>query len=241
MSDETNLGVEKCIPFKLFGLQRTCTNLVRYALIRNFHVASLERGMEWKHGFIKKVDTLKRNDEPVRVVVCVRNPYAWLSSCYRYFCRCKETDGTVCRRFHRGQTFVAFVVSPHYRWRTPIDRWNELNAHWLQWVNAHPQQGIVVRSEDLMGRNAQAGQLRRIGDHFRLRQRGDELLTYDRRVTETFSLVKEKMAFDYYLQEQYWKDYSAELAEFVNGRLDWALMARLGYQAPATHDAVSAT
>ena len=50
----------QAIPFKVFGLQRTGTNLMVALLTRNFVVRSLEIGAEWKHGpLIKRVRSVQ--------------------------------------------------------------------------------------------------------------------------------------------------------------------------------------
>ena len=46
--------MDSTIPLKMFGLQRTCTNVVLKGLVRNFHIDSQEIGREWKHGPIGK-------------------------------------------------------------------------------------------------------------------------------------------------------------------------------------------
>ncbi len=65
------------IPFKVFGPQRTGTNLMVALLTRNFFVHSLEIGAEPKHGPVEKVER-QWNGTPARFVLCVKNPYAWL-------------------------------------------------------------------------------------------------------------------------------------------------------------------
>ncbi len=75
-------------PLRVFGLQRTCTNLVRRGLMENFEVHPLTDGADWKHGPIGRTGWKEWNGQLPRIVVCVRNPYAWLASCYGYFKRC---------------------------------------------------------------------------------------------------------------------------------------------------------
>lgn len=70
--------------FKLFGLQRSCTNIVRHLLVQNFHVRSVEEGWEWKHGPVKDIVSAKPK---VFLAHCVRDPYAWLVSSYRWYAR----------------------------------------------------------------------------------------------------------------------------------------------------------
>lgn len=218
------------IPFKLFGLQGTCTNVVRFTLMQNFHVRSVEIGTEWKHGPIAKTAHRTWNGQHARIVCCVRNPYAWMRSCYRYFSRHKGADVTVCRRFDKAKPFGEFVVGPHYDWPSPAVRWNVMNARWLDYVDAHPDRSIVVHSEDLMGIKEQVGELRRIGAHFGLTQKEDRIRALRRRITNLNRRINVMMDFDYYQREAYLQDYDRSLLEFVNSHLDWNLMNRFGYQ-----------
>ncbi len=76
------------IPFKVFGLRRTGTNLMVALLTRNFFVHSLEIGAEWNHG-------------PV-------------DSCFRYFQGSLDADPTVTPQFvtNPSMSFDEFVVTP---------------------------------------------------------------------------------------------------------------------------------
>src|SRR5205085_704151 len=120
------------IPFKLFGLQRTGTNLMQLLLGRNFNTISCESGTEWKHG--KVADPARTlHGELLRFILCVKNPYAWLDSCYRYFQRSWRADRTVAPQFKSNPTmsFPDFVRSATYNFQSPVHRWNEMNRHWL--------------------------------------------------------------------------------------------------------------
>jgi hypothetical protein len=137
------------IPFKVIGLQRTGTNLMVALLARNFHVHSLEIGAEWKHGPVEQPDR-RWNHTPARFVLCVKDPYAWLASCFRYFRVAIGTDSTVAPQFVRNSSmpFEEFVLTPSYEFASPVHRWNHLYKLWLATL---PMDGtIVVRQEDQM-------------------------------------------------------------------------------------------
>src|SRR5258708_8117767 len=137
-------------PFKVFGLQRTGTNLIRALLTRNFHVGYLEESATgWKHGPSRIKDTTW-NGTPIRFIVCVKNPYAWASSCYRFFRRVYDGDVTMAPQFQRdpSMSFDEFVMTPSYTFETPIHRWNEMNRLWLSTLPT--ERTLVVRQEDLV-------------------------------------------------------------------------------------------
>ena len=224
-----------CMPFKVFGLQRTCTNLVQRAVLDNFQAELLGQHREWKHGPIGRVASAERQGQLARVMVCVRSPYAWLVSCYKYFHRVAALDPAVCPHFRRG-TFAEFVRSRHYEWPSPVERWNEMNAHWGGFVRESLQRAAVVRAEDLQGAEDQIRQLARLEASLLLPRRIDEttgearpLAAVTRRVNIEYQLTKAEMDFDYYREERFFAEYDSDLLHFVNLRLDWSLMQEFEY------------
>ena len=64
---------ETLIPFKLFGLQRSGTNLMQLLMLSNFQVRSMERSLEWKHGRVR--DAHRRVDGiPLRLDSLCQKP-----------------------------------------------------------------------------------------------------------------------------------------------------------------------
>jgi hypothetical protein len=207
---------------KMFGLQRTGTNVVLKGLKANFYIRSVEHGREWKHGPVKK-----SGEEVQCLVFCFREPFAWLASMYRFSF---TGAGGGCPHFRRSWSFSKFLRSPHYQWDTPLDRWNEMNRHYLDWIAAHPDRGIAVRCEDMLSPEQAAQQYLRIGQHFGLARLSSVVHTFRRRITPTQRIAKRPMNFDYYRERRYLAMYSAqELAE-VRARVDPEVVARLGYQ-----------
>jgi hypothetical protein len=222
--------------FKMFGLQRTCTNVVRRALLDNFESESLEEGAEWRHGPIGEIAWRERRGQLARVVVCVRNPYAWLVSCFAYFCRYFGREDTICPSFSPGMSFADFVHGGHYRWPSPVDRWNEMNQHWESFVAAHPLRAAVVRAEDLLGIEDQIRQWTRLEVSLGLVRKVDPadgaprpLIGVRRRVNYLGQATGKEMDFDYFRRERYLAKFDGELLRTVNDRLDWRLMELFGY------------
>lgn len=206
---------------KMFGLQRTCTNVVLKGLKANFVVASRERGREWKHGRIAR----SGEDVPV-VVCCFREPLAWLVSMYRWS-HSGDRDG--CPHFRTGRSFADFLANRHYDWPTPLDRWNALNRHYLEWLHAHPQRGLAVRSEDMMSPDDARRQYLRISAHFSLRRRSEHVHVFKRRVNNSQVLQRRPMDFDYYTQRQYLAEYPDDARFAVVRGVDPWVLERLGY------------
>ena len=162
----------KRVPYKIFGLQRTGTNLMAALLERNFRVLSLEPRTEWKHGPVGKVQRTWQG-QAVRYVVCVRNPYAWLVACYRYFQKVKGLDRSIAPQFERNasMSFDEFVMTPSYGFDSPVARWNQMNLHWLS--ELPPKYTAVVRQEDQL--TGQVAVLKRIERRFGFSRKSDGL------------------------------------------------------------------
>jgi hypothetical protein len=206
---------------KMFGLQRTGTNVVLKGLKANFYIQSVEHGREWKHGPVKK-----SGEEVQCLVFCFREPLAWLASMYRFSF---SGAGHGCPHFRRSWSFSQFLVKRHYQWDTPLDRWNEMNRHYLDWIAAHPERGIAVRCEDMLSPEQAAEQYLRIGQHFGLVHRDKVVHTFRRRITPTQRIARRPMNFDYYRERRYLAMYEPQELADVRARVDPEVVARLGY------------
>jgi hypothetical protein len=217
---------QKSIPFKVFGLQRTGTNLIQALMGENFNVrylTELETG--WKHG-PPTPSCFVEQSEPTRFVLCVKNPYAWLTSCYRYFQRSYRRDQTMPRRFQLDpqMSFEEFVLSPSYDFPSPVHRWNLMYRCWLMTLPA--QFTAVVRQEDQL--LDQARTLSLIEQQLRLKRRHDTLRVTDRQI-DVNTAVRGPMDPDPYLLRSYMGDFSLSLLRQVNRLLDRNLMDLFGY------------
>ena len=131
---------------KIFGLQRTGTNLASRLLTTNFHVHVLsEREPDftgWKHGRMERGEWSDLAD----YVLCVKHPIAWLCSCYDYFQRDFGKDTTICPHFRRDMSLKDFCHSRHYEFKNPVERWNLEYASWLRELPAARR--LIFRVED---------------------------------------------------------------------------------------------
>jgi hypothetical protein len=212
------------LPFKIFGLQRTGTNLMAALLTRNFHAESLEKWTRWKHGTAEK-PLVRWNGTCVRYIICVKNPYAWLASCFRYFCKARGRDPTLPSQFerHPSMSFDEFITSPSYEFTNPIERWNRMNEHWLGSLPSRHR--AVVRHEDILV------------DQIPILKQIDRTLNFSRRtiglrrIHRRVDVVPGDLPVErrYYLQREYMLEYSPSTLERINSQLNRALMARFSY------------
>jgi len=208
--------------FKLFGLQRTGTNVMQRGLVANFKVRSGERGREWKHGRIKR-----SAEDGLRIVICTRNPLAWLDAMFRFSLRANDRSG--CKHFRKRWSFKEFCMNRHYHWPNPVLRWNVMNGQYCDWIAAHPTQGILVRSEELMGVKEQEAVFARVGAFFGWERKDEEMHTFRRRVPHAGPRLGKPMDWNYYRDEQYAAKYDEELLEFVGSWIDRDVARRLSY------------
>lgn len=222
------------IPFKLFGLQRSGTNLARWLMLHNFHVVSLEMGNEWKHGVIS-VDHQNwiYNGEHVRLIICVKNPYSWLVSCYNYFVTNYTADPTVDRNFDRAWSFEEFVQSPSYHFRNPIERWNRMIRHWIEFPVCG-QFTEVILHELMLDVQNQRDVLTRIEQNQRLFRRHKAVRGASQRVDIGMRL-REPFESDIYLNTRYLIYYTEHLLDFVNRFVDTGLFEHFGYKKISFH------
>jgi hypothetical protein len=226
------------IPFKIFGLQRSGTNLAQLLMLQNFEVASLEKQNEWKHGPIseKHRDWVK-DGQPVRLIICVKNPYAWLVSCYNYFRLNKHFDRTIDRCFQKTWTFGQFVHKPSYNFQNPIDRWNKMIRHWLDFP-VHKKYSEIILHESMLDPQGQQANLLRIEVNQGLVRKGTVIADMARKVDCDMRL-RGDFNFEVYQQKQYMVHYPDKLLSFVNEAVDMDLFRRFGYKVPSHAVAMS--
>ena len=228
------------IPFKVFGLQRTCTNLMVHLLKLNFLVQPTEAGGHWKHGPARGFPW-EFEGHAVRLVICVKDPLAWLDSFYRWCRRNARADGEFsdpglhASKFDKTYDFAQFLHSPCYDQPTPMDRWNQLNRHWLE-LSGDDRLVQVVRAEDVYAPAGQRRTLRRIEREFGLSRRCRLLHVEPRRVAVSQRVTDKPMNPEYFQQHVYLQSYTADLLDFLSRRVDHDLMARLNYRLPSRRE-----
>jgi hypothetical protein len=212
-------------PFKVFGLQRTGTNLMVALMQQNFHVYSLEHDGEWKHGPVREA-ARQWNGRPVHFVLCVKNPYAWAVSCFRYFRRAHLTDSTVAPQFRAdpSMSFEQFLAGPHYSFPNPIARWNQMNQLWL--ATLPKDRSVLVRQEDQLLNQLRS--LEAIERWWKLARRLPELQPAAERISFR-ARPAGPLDRDYYLNGMYLTEYSQDLLQRMNSLLDMPLMGQLKY------------
>lgn len=217
--------------FKVFGLQRSGTNAVHKLLCDNFKVVSLDHSYGWKHG---SAEAFINAEQGAVLVHCVRDPLAWLESCFRFFKRTVGIAGTD-KRFRRAWCFHEFLRRPHYEFANPIDRWNRMNRHWM---TAYAGPVLTVRDELIYGSDSQTQFIAWVKQQLGW-QRHEKLSLCDLRVTPAGTLLNERMDSGYFVKRQYLARYSPEDLLHCHCHIDWELAHLMGFtkegQPHATH------
>jgi hypothetical protein len=147
---------------------------------------------------------------------------------YRFSCH--EPDQHGCRCFRKYWSFAEFCASRHYEWESPVLRWNEISRHHCEWVWAHPQRGIIVRSEDLLGLPEQESQFSRVGTFFGWpRRRPGPIQTFQKRVRHAGPSFGAAMDWDYGKSWEFLGAYDRDTLEQVREQLDQEIASALAY------------
>jgi hypothetical protein len=195
----------------------------------------------WKHAMAPDRESLSAHDAPRAVFVTLtKNPYSWLLSFHR-------------RPYHRGGNgsrslrevycptwpaaeqvpFEVFLTSPWQPvgregvaqdFRDPVDVWNRKNRSYLALRDLAPC--LNLKYEDLVEDPESA--VEKIADTFALGRRVSHFENIDvslqRTPGQTFGSYR-----DFYLKETWRDSYTPALLDYINERLDAAVMEGFGY------------
>ncbi len=236
---------------KQFGLHRSGTNFLRVILQENYHVTVLSNEGGWKHGPYEVPTRLGRE---LDCMICVKNPYAWLVSLHRY--RHPEKD-LAFPEFVRSPINVVGPGGPEHAIvkPNPVRLWVDMYQHWLS-VKLESHRMFVFQYEKVLASPRESIQglvhalqlQRRVSLKHRLKclvgmARGEEARFYvpPRQLGALRDHYKKKnlasgVTFDagQYTRQEYLKDFSQDLLDFVNANLEPELVTKLGYPMATT-------
>jgi len=216
----------------LFCLQRTGSNLVQRGMDDNFKLPITNAPFyEWKHGTPPPIDeTLNRF-----VLICTRNPYAWLVSCYRYFIKEHGRDTTICSEFRKEMTFKDFLRSRSYSMPNPMRRYSIMHELWLGRAYDRRQRAgsMVINSEQMLTPDGQVNHFldlakRVYGDTWVAPERKD-IKTYNKVISNTTKETDEVFDRGQYKHHEYLKHFDEEDLQHVREHLDPEICRTLGY------------
>jgi hypothetical protein len=218
---------------KIYGLQRAGTNYLAMLVNDNFrNVESLINVGGWKHGHYYAPWVL---GQEVHVLTITKNPYAWLSSLYKYWTNNPNRVGPNLT----GVSFDQFVRSKTeferqdgipflYRAQNPVQFWNDMNFHWMS-IRLKEKKALVIPYEAILMNGA--GVMESVGKELGLIPLPSFTDTsWSVLPSEEKPKIGETLADrEHYLKEKYLDEYSPETLGFINSQLDKEVMAALGY------------
>jgi len=208
---------------KMYGLQRTHTNWMEWILAANFDVTVLVNEMGWKHGSINtndpdwtqlatvpklrgKVPALQAayQQGELKWCFCVKNPFAW----YRSF-----------RAYRQGASLTE-----------AMQMWNQRNAHYLQYFEAHKANCGFVRYEALLGSSHRV--LSRLAKKLQLTRTTTKAFVLAQKIMNKGSQETRK-PFDpsYYLQHRYLDDLTPDIIRIILKLVNRDLVSKFDYDA----------
>ncbi len=214
---------------KQFGLQRSGTNLLRVLLQGNFAAVVHANEGGAKHYEYRVPKSLGRE---LDCVVCVKDPFSWLTSFHRWYHR--RDDMTLGEFLLQPLATASSVTDQSYSAKDPVRYWNELNAHWLA-IPVRAHRVLVSRYEDVIEDRERA--VCALAAELGLERTSDEWQAPNNRLRalkedyEAGSIERnEKFDPAYYRERRYLTEFDDESLGFVRSELDCDLMDRLGYE-----------
>lgn len=241
---------------KLFGERNTNTNYMRRLIELNLDVTQLrgfappwigktqryipgrewlvdlyfrcstQRNLGWKHACLPKPDRLvqiSQQHQNVAFLTITKNPYSWLLSLHRNPYHCEEM---------KELSFIQFLKAP---WKTlsreglnqqtvsAIELWNIKNRSYLSLDEGN---SLQLRTEDLFEKPDVL--VDEVATKFGVTRLSDSFIDY---VKSTKRTTKDKAYYqDYYLNERWSTELSAEAYEVINATVDQDLMQHFGYK-----------
>ena len=219
---------------KLYGLQRTFTNYLKFLLEKNYDCKVFASIGGWKHGFYNLPDSLGKE---LDVVICTKNPYAWLPSLHRYLKDFFEGDLPVFSKWLRSP-LVLFAyglfnkgkIDYYIRSANPVQHWNNMNYHWST-IQLQSHKLITSRYEDILA-DAEL-EVEGMSEILEIQRKSKKFIDEERvfgKGDDAITLIeKKKFNKKYYLEKKYLEKYDKKDIEFVEQQLSPVVMKRLGY------------
>ena len=227
---------------KLFGLPRTCTNLVTVLLKKNFQVLVLINFPDWKHGKLEyqkrkirhrwndlpdkkrsqKLKSITDDNDYLYFAICLKDPYRWLVSYYEHI---KKRGG------YKKVSFDELIqgVKSYYYDQNILDVYNDLIEHWY---SIHNMEGVLtVMAEDLVSEKGQLSFLKHFQSALGLSQLNAEYKTEVKDVLQGKRNLSVPVADrSVYRQRNIVPYYNKELVDMINSKLNEDLVNISGYR-----------
>jgi hypothetical protein len=227
---------------KEFGAHRSGTNFLRVILQENYEVSVLTNTGGWKHGYYEVPKHLGRE---VDCAICIKDPYAWITSYYNFRNPKKETPFSEYVR----KPAIFEGAGQRIECPNPMQFWVRMNEHWLD-LKLKERRKFVFRYENVLA--DPIGSVQELVRSLGLKRRLPRLHKIKRAVglagaePEFFlpsirlgavpqnyknSHIKHGESFDAgrYTERKYLALFDPASLDFINEQLDKPVLAQLGY------------
>jgi hypothetical protein len=189
----------------------------------------MEMGGPWKHGPVEP-----QEGEP-KLVICFKNPYAWLHSFYMWVTKGWRFDPTLKKwsGMKPNLKFPEFIDHKCYGFENPVTRYNAINTDYLGYLE-DPKQAQAVRQEDMLTVDGQLATLKRIEKAFEFSRKDPHAILLKTQMNVVFvnqKVTVGKMHSNFYKQFGYLARFKGkpEILDKVNSQLDEKVLEGLGY------------
>ncbi len=210
---------------KQYGYYRTGTNFLWQMLEKNFLCSILVNQLGCKHDAPKDWKKwLDKPDKPipeglpkavqdntVRLIVIVKDPYAWLHS-FIFYWRMRKPDRI-------DKVTLPFLIQRTQFYNRNYRAWRDLIAN---------HQGILIRYEDIL--LDYETEFQKVSDVLKLPLRGNRITIIEERVDSHPHLQKKPFDPEYYVKKKYLQHLKTDHLDLITNTIDWALFREWKYE-----------
>lgn len=173
--------------------------------------------------YLEFLEELQEQLGDIYYVILVKNPYAWLSSWWRYI-------------LARGYRKLWRIPKNNRKW---LENFNQKYRTWWRFYRDYTDRSVVMRYEDAVFRYRDT--LKKVEDALLLDARWSCFMPFTQNVAlhnqgisgKLTTLVVEERPFprrEYYRSREYLKELGPDWVDFVTEYVDWDLMRKYGYE-----------
>jgi hypothetical protein len=225
----------------LLGLPRSGTNFLRTILEWNFYCEVKQDAFGWKHGFnpiVVQSSEIKKST--LDFVFITRNPFFAISSLFSYY----NKDGKILIASKSFKDFIRNRIilfdseqinSPQYRFKNPIELWNDINWNFAS-GNGNENKQIHVKYENLIRYFDET--VNNLSAILQLTSKTKKLIIPKTRVKnmpgtqatdQTFYITNKPFDQTYFNNSQFMFDFDSDDIEFIMNNIDLELIEKLEY------------
>jgi len=201
------------------------------------HWWTYSNDLGWKHARVKSVDELRKypivREGRVGFLTLTKNPYSWILSLFRNPYHLRSPRQPDVESFLKTPWITVHRDGTARQLANPVELWNIKNA---SYIPLRELGGMNLKTESLFVDPGQV--VATIQQHFGVSRKSEDFVNFEdstkvaiNRNEATKNAGKDSNYYrDYYLQEKWRANLSAEAISLINQSVDRSLMAEFGYR-----------